>query len=186
LREGLDAFRAEAEAAMARRLAQTGGAGRVVIADGPLSLREPLDLVGLIKSHRRSYLDPGLEPVIRALAAGERTPLFAFGVIRPRYSWYLRLADHAAPLGQHPWAGIVRLEASASLSLARAVRLADITAAHLPRFASQAFWDPRAPQNLVPVATLERRLWHLLGDRDLVLRAIRSALRSGRAGEPVA
>ena len=44
------------------------------------------------------------------------------------------------------------------------------------RFASKPFWDTRSPQNLVPIATLERRLWHLQGDRQLVLRRIRSAV----------
>jgi hypothetical protein len=65
---------------------------------------------------------------------------------------------------------------SASLPLHRAVELADLTALHLPRFASKPFWDSRSPQNLVPIATLERRLWHLQGDRQLVLRRIRSAV----------
>ena len=36
--------------------------------------------------------------------------------------------------------------------------------------------DPRAPQNLVPIAALERELRHLMGDRGLVYRAIRSAV----------
>jgi hypothetical protein len=107
--------------------------------------------------------------------------VFAFGVIRPRYSWYLRLAE--CP-GQHPWAGIARCEVTAAVSLGRAAELADLTARHLPRFASKAFWDARAPQNLVPVAGLERRLWHLLGDRELVYRRLRSALAGERANRP--
>ena len=83
--------------------------------------------------------------------------------------------EYASP-GGHPWAGVARCEVSASLPLPRAVELADLTAAHLPRFASKPFWDSRSPQNLVPIAALERRLWHLQGDRQIVLRRIRSAV----------
>jgi hypothetical protein len=58
-----------------------------------------------------------------------------------------------------------------------AVELADASAGILPRFASLPHWDPRAPQNLVPIAGLEKRLRHLLGDRVLVNRMIRDAAR---------
>lgn len=167
---GLQDVRTSAEDELAVRMAR---AGYLVIADGPARVREPLPVVGVIKSHHKAYLDPDLEPVVRALGAGQRTPVFLFGIIRPRYSWYVRLAGDA---GQHPWAAIVRCEVTAALSISRALELADLVAHHLPRFASKPFWDSRAPQNLVPIATLERRLWHLLGDRDIVYRRIRSAL----------
>lgn len=174
LHRGLEALRAASEAEMARRLAR---GGRLVVADGPLRVLEPLPVVGFIKSHHKAYLPPDLEPHVRALGVGQRTPVFSFGVIRPRYSWYVRLAEAS---GGHPWAAIARCEVSATVSLARAVEIADTATRHLPRFASKPFWDARAPQNLVPIAALERRLWHLLGDRQLVFRKIRSALaRSG-------
>lgn len=170
LRRGLEALRAEIEAGMARDLARRDS---LVIADGALGVLEPLPVVGFIKSHHRAYLSPALEPVVRELGAGQRTPIFGFGVIRPRYSWYLRLADRAEG---HPWAGVARCEVSAALPISRAVQIADITSRHLPRFASKPFWDARAPQNLVPIAALERRLWHLLGSQELVYRKVRSAL----------
>jgi hypothetical protein len=177
LRGGLESLRAGVEADMARRLARDG---RLVIADGALGVLEPLDVVGFIKSHQKAYLTPDLEPVVRALGAGQRTPVFSFGVIRPRYSWYVRLAEAQS---QHPWAAIARCEVSASLSLERAVELADLLTVNLPHFASKPFWDSRAPQNLVPIASLERRLWHLLGDREMVYRKIRSALARAEAAE---
>jgi hypothetical protein len=167
---GLQEVRSSAEDELAARLAREGW---LVIADGPARVREPLPVIGMIKSHHKAYLGPELEPVVRALVSGERTPVFLFGIIRPRYSWYLRLADDG---GEHPWAGVVRCEVTAALSMGRAFELADLAALHLPRFASRPFWDSRAPQNLVPIATLERRLWHLLGDREIVYRRIRSAL----------
>lgn len=173
LGDGLNAFRAEQEDALAQQIAREGW---LVIADGPARVRDDLPVLGVIKSHQKAYLEPRYEAVVRELRAGQRTPVFQFGVvrpIRPRYSWYVRLAF--AEDG-HPWAGIIRCEVSTWVGQAKAIELADITARHLPRFASKAFWDPRAPQNLVPIASLERKLRHMLGDRDLVYRRIRSAL----------
>ncbi|MEO7804520.1 MAG: hypothetical protein ABIS18_09280 [Actinomycetota bacterium] len=170
LRQGLESLRATLEVELAQDLARQG---LLVIADGPLGVLDPLDVVGFIKSHQKAYLTPDLEPVVRALRAGERTPLFQFGVIRPRYSWYLRLEEGEQ---QHPWAAVARCEVSSTVGLDRAMQLADLVTHHLPRFASKGFWDTRAPQNLVPIATLERHLWRLLGDRELVYRKIRSAL----------
>ncbi|HLF69714.1 MAG TPA: hypothetical protein VI541_02025 [Actinomycetota bacterium] len=173
LRMGIENLRSEHEDEMARRLA---GEGYLVIADGPARIREKLEVVGFIKSHQKTYLNPDLDQVVADLPAGGRTPLFHFGAIRPRYSWYQRLAPRG---DQHPWAAIARCEVTAALSLKKAVALADLLTFHLPRFGSKAHWDTRAPQNLIPIAQLERRLRHLLGDRELVYRKIRSALAGG-------
>lgn len=166
----LQKARANLEEDLSRNLAR---GGYLVIADGPLQVREPLDLVGYIKSHQKTYLAPPQEAVALGLEAGQRTPIFQFGRIRPRYSWYTRIAGSA---NQHPWAAITRCEVSSTVGLQRAVGLADEVTHHLPRFASKAFWDTRAPQNLVPIASLERKLWNLLGNRELVLRRIRSGV----------
>lgn len=168
IRGELEHLREEKEAALAARLA---GEGWVVIADGRLRWLEPMSIVGYIKSHHRHYLSEELEKIVPQLAAGERTPLF--GLASGHLSWYLCLARRA---GSHPWAGVVRCEVSAGLGVDRALELAELTAGQLPRFASAPFWDSRSPQNLVPIATLERRLWHLMGDRELVLRRIRAAV----------
>ena len=60
-------------------------------------------------------------------------------------------------------------------SLVSARRIADLTAATMCRYASAAHKDPRAPQNLYPVGQLERKLHHLLGDRELLYRSLRVA-----------
>jgi hypothetical protein len=174
LRAGLQKARENLEEDLGRDLARQG---LLVVADGPMRVREPLDLVGYIKSHQKTYLRSDHEPVAIGLRTGERTPVFEFGMAspRPRYSWYTRIA--AAP-GQHPWAAVARCEVSATVGLDRAIGLADEVSWHLPRFASKAFWDTRAPQNLVPIASLERKLWSLLGDRELILRRIRSGVRA--------
>lgn len=163
-----DAMR-RAEAVLAEDLA---GSGYFVVADGPLYDYTTSDKMGYIKSHRRSYLPDGA--IVGLLPAGHRTPLFTIGEGRfRRYSWYLRLADRA---DSHSWAGIVRCEASASLDKQSVVRIADRSAAVLPTVGSEPHIEPRAPQNLVPIAALERDLRHRLGDAGLCLRALRSAV----------
>ena len=61
------------------------------------------------------------------------------------------------------------------------IRLADLSAVTLPRFASTPYKDPRAPQNLTPIAGLERRLRGMLGDQRLLLRALTTAAATTRA-----
>ena len=146
--------------------------GCFVVADGPLNDLSPQTTVGHVKSHRVTYLPPERNSVVAALRTGERTPMFSISQFQ-RYSWYLRLAEIA---GGHSWSGVVRCEASGQLPLDEVRTMADRTAAVLPLVASEAHLDPRAPQNLVPVAALERELKHLLGDRGLVFRAIRQAV----------
>ncbi|MEX2587532.1 MAG: hypothetical protein WD602_06005 [Actinomycetota bacterium] len=170
LRADLQRAREELEVTLARELASDG---LLVLADGPLRLRESLEVIGYIKSHQKTYLGADQQAVAMGLGAGQRTPIFQFGRVRPRFSWYLRLAELA---DRHPWAAIARCEVSTTVGVDRAVRLADLVTQHLPRFASKSFWDTRAPQNLVPIATLERRLWRLLGDRELVMRRINRAV----------
>lgn len=149
--------------------------GHLVFADGPLAKMDPgkRRVIGLIKSHSKRYLRSPEEDVLALLGCGERTPLFSFGEKRPRYSWYVRLCERDA--GGHGWQGLVRCEVPAALSVKQAAELADASTALLPRYASKPFWDKRAPQNLVPIAALEKRLRHLLGEPALVYRLIRSA-----------
>ncbi len=177
-----EAMRAR-EAALALELA----GDHLVFIDGPLAVMRPgpQAVVGFIKSHHVRYLNEEDEAILPMLGCGQRTPMFCFGEPRPRYAWYLRLCD--LPQGQHGWHGLIRCEAPAALPLPEVVALADASAALLPAFASAPYWDPRVPQNLVPVAGLEKRLRHLLGDRELIYRMIRSAAkRVSEQGDAVA
>ncbi|MDP2622519.1 MAG: hypothetical protein Q8Q29_01835 [Actinomycetota bacterium] len=159
----------KAEADLAEDLA---GSGYFVVADGPLYDYTASDKMGYVKSHRRSYLPDG--SIVGRLPKAHRTPLFAIGEGRfRRYSWYVRLSDRA---DGHSWVGVVRCEASAALDRQSVVRIADRSAAVLPLVGSEPHIEPRAPQNLVPIAALERDLRHRLGDAGLVLRALRSAV----------
>ena len=164
----------KAEAVLSEELAQ---AGQFVIADGPINDLSATEKVGYIKTHRAPYLSQARSPIIGRLETGQRTPLFLIGAsgAYPRYSWYLRLARL---LGGHSWSGIVRGEVSSHLTIEDARCIADRTTAILPKVASEAHVDPRAPQNLVPIAALERELRHRLGDPGFVVRALRSAVAS--------
>jgi hypothetical protein len=171
---GLQNAMRSAEAALAQRLHESGAA-ELVICDGPLSYFAEGPVVGMIKRQSRSYLDADRTRVLGLLRAGERTPIFKFGAHgRELYSWYLRLTDHRPIEGA--MAGVARLEVAARIGLAGAQELASLAGAVLPRFAAQPGRDPRAPQNLYPVAALESVLRHRLGDAALIRRAIEARL----------
>lgn len=143
----------------------------LLVVDGPLHGRAHIArALGYVKSHRVQYLPAELGRVVNSLESGQRTPVFALDTSWERYSWYLRL-----PGADVPAAGLVRLEASADLPLDDVIALANAASAALPRLASSPYKDPRAPQNLTPIAGLERRLRMLLGDQRLLQRGLRAA-----------
>jgi hypothetical protein len=151
---------------------QHGGATDLIVIDGPLRGRQDIaGAVGYVKTHQVAYLPATLQPVIAALKAGERTPIFRCTTSWSRYSWYLRLPGNAS----HAWWGVIRLEASERLGVSEVVKLANTTAGVLPRFASVPHKDPRAPQNLFPIGGLERELRRRLGDREIITRLLRAA-----------
>ncbi len=148
------------------------GGDDLVVVDGPL--RGPgttARVLGYAKTQQKQYLPAELLPIVGSLTAGERTPVFRIGKNRPRYTWYLRQPGAVAI----PWSGVVRLECSADLTVEAAVDLANLSAVTLPRYASSAIKDPRAPQQLIPIAGLEQRLRRMLGDTKLLQRALVSA-----------
>lgn len=152
--------------------AGAGGDASLVVVDGPLRDRRHVPgVVGYVKTHHVRYLDPGHEETVAALVAGQRTPLFHIDGGFPRWSWYVKLPYAAG----HPWAGVIRGEAPTGLAVDVAAGVADQLTAVLPRFASAPHKDPRAPQNLHPIAGLERALRRRLGDPRLLERALRTA-----------
>jgi hypothetical protein len=165
--------------AVAARASGTGcgphGIEDLLVIDGPLRNRAHLPrTIGLIKTHRAGYLPPALNQVVAALAAGQRTPVFLMGTTWERHAWYLRLPSTPDVPGA-PWAGVVRCEAATDLSRAQLIALANLSQVVLCRYASVAYKDSRAPQNLVPIAGLENTLGHQLGDARVLYRALRDA-----------
>ena len=171
----------KAEADLAAYLA--GETGRIVLVDGPLTLRDPTEcpVVGVVKRHAHQYLDQEHEALVARLGPGERTPVFGLGVPdQPveRYAWYTRLVEWRPPWHDH--AGVVRCEVPAGIGLDRAVEVADRVTAMLPAYAGRPT-DPRTPQNLVPVAGLEGWLRHRMGHSGLIRRAVLTWLYEGAA-----
>jgi hypothetical protein len=172
--------RMRAVEAAVSQAARAHGRDDLLVVDGPLHDRTRLPrTLGYVKTHRTPYLPAQPHRMVGTLAAGQRTPLFGLAGRRPRYSWYLKLPESSGA----PWAGVVRVECSAELAVAEAVALADRSAPVLCRHASSEYKDARAPQNLYPIAGLERELRRRLGDQALLHRAIRAAVRAP-AGEP--
>jgi hypothetical protein len=152
------------------------GDDALIVVDGPLRDRRHVpDAVGLVKTHLKRYLDDAPARVVEALASGERTPVFLVEGVWSRYSWYVRLPGVD---GGGPWAGIVRIEASGDLPAAAVCALAERVSPQLLRFASQPHKEPRAPQNLYPIAGLEKELRRRLGDAAVLYRALRRAAAS--------
>jgi hypothetical protein len=161
----------------ARVSAAAVGPRQLLVLDGPLGARRALPgAVGYVKTHHVTYLPAELRAVVAGLAAGDRTPVFAMGDRFPRHSWYVRLPGEV----EHAWAGVVRCEAAADIAVTDVFELADRVTRLLPRYASGPHKEPRAPQNLYPIAGLERELRRRLGDVRLLQRSLREAARRSR------
>ena len=153
----------EAEARLAAQLEQEW-----VILDGPLSAPLPAG-IGYVKTQARTLLEPEQEQRLSLLQPGQRSSLFRLG---EKQACYVRLAPLRGP--SHPYFALVRLEVFGEAEWARQ-RLHRVAGA-LPAYAGVAHIDPRAPQNLQPIAAMEKDLRRRLGDAGLALRAVRAAV----------
>ena len=144
----------------------------LIVLDGLLWGRESVaNAVGYVKTQKVAYLPAELGAVVDALQPGQRTPLFLITTSWTRFSWYVKLPGAHG----HRWAGIVRCEATPDRPATEVAALADLATGTLPRFASAPHKDARAPQNLYPIAGLERELRRRAGDPQLLYRALRAA-----------
>ena len=157
----------DAEADLADELAVDGA---IVVRDGPLNRLYGIsaEVAGLVKSHHQAYLPPDIHRQVPTVLArfGQRTSLFR---LRDEvWGCYLRLP---ATGRVSPWTGIVRVDIPAAGGLERAIDVADRVCAFIPRYSGVRHVDPRAPANLQPIAALETRLRHCLGDPAGAVRA---------------
>jgi hypothetical protein len=168
--EAVQEVRRRAETSLGVRLVDEGH--EMVVVDGRLQWQPTRKtmVIGLIKTIHKRYLEDAQAAVLPRLTPKTRTPIFRIAREHPVYSWYLRLAG-SRPI-DHALAGIVRIETPDFISIEAAVHLADLTACHLPGFASSPVHDARAPQNLYPVGGLEQHLRHNLGDPEWIRRNI--------------
>ena len=162
----------DAEGELAERLCADGWS---TVVDGPLNnvrRTRTLPIVGYVKTHHRRVLDAANWARVPDLAVRQRSSVFAFG--DDLYGCYLRVGDPGR--WASPWGGIVRLEVPAGAGRPAAVDALDAAASWLPRYASAAHRDRRAPVNLTPIAGLEAALRRRAGDARLAVRAIRDAI----------
>ncbi len=145
--------------------------GEMIVFDGPLRGRESAAAVGYVKTQQVQYLPDPQQRVVLNLNVGGRTPIFLIGGRFTRWSWYMRLPGPRS----HGLSGIVRIELAGLGRVEDAAGRADQITATLPRYASAPHKDARAPQNLYPIAGLERDLRHRLGDPMLLERGLRVA-----------
>lgn len=175
----LQAKMLEAEGLLAGRLLPALGQG-LLLCDGPRPfLGADRRVLGYLKTVQVQRLPPPALNVVRALDAGERSPLYLVGAGQTaRFEWYLRLRPPGA--WAHTLAGSVRLQAYAgpdpASQLAWAKSVANWSCHHLPPFATGSHQDPRAPQQLLPVRALESTLRRRLGSAPLLRRRVVSAL----------
>ena len=173
LRERLGFARRKLEDAVGRIAADPSEDGLVVY-DGLLhGTARPLTAVGLAKRAHRVYLPAALQQVQRSLRRGERTPLFATDPQRRKLTCYLALADPLPPAVADPASCTARIEipVGPTTPIVEAARFADRVCATLPAYASEPHMDPRAPQNLLPIRSLEQELRRRLG-RPSVIRPL--------------
>jgi uncharacterized protein len=168
LEAALRTFRANLESQVVRALIVDGC--DLVIVDGRLPPNVDSRVVGLIKTpHILPSIVTKHYGLLSALRAGQRSPVF----VRRRsdrayYSWFVCLRTPAA--FDPALSGLALLEMDAPRR--EALLAAERTTALLPRYASEPYQDPRSPQNLLPVALLERELRHRLGDPELIARLL--------------
>lgn len=173
----------ELRARLAAQGRTTAGDAPLLVCDGPRPYVGPDErVVGYVKTVQQQRLPLAAFRVVRALEAGERSPVYLVGSgPQARFEWYLRLRDPRPWL--HSLAGSVRLQAHAGERphelLAAAKAVADWSAANLGRFATRAHQDPRAPQQLLPVRALEETLRRRLGNPQLLRRRLEVALAAG-------
>lgn len=163
------------------RITATPGEDALTVYDGLLhGTSGPLTAVGLAKRAHRVYLPESLQRVQRTLTRGQRTPLFTTDPQRRRVSFYLALSDPLPPAVADPASCVARIELALAptTTVGQAAAFADRVAATLPDFASEPHVDPRAPQNLLPIRSLEAELRRLLG-RQSILRPLLAAQAAG-------
>ena len=175
------ADRINAKMADIEKLVQVPPSVELIVYDGPLRGRRDPRGVGYTKTMTRRYLPEDLHRMLADLDAGQRTPLFLIGGgddAWTRWSWYMRLPGPRP----HRLACLARCEISAvTVKAADAVERASKATTTLVRYASEPFVEERAPQNLYPIAALERELRLYLGDEHLLKMALLASSQTDAA-----
>lgn len=147
----------------------------LIICDGTLSNKlRNTPCVGYVKTIKKLFISKESAQILNELKRGQRTPLIKVHYQErqeekekvDKYTWYVKLTDGEG-IG-----GLARLEVFSSVGLKRAIEMANLTAGILPKFVSSPYQDDRAPQNLLPIKSLENFLRKHLGSYSIIRRAI--------------
>ena len=140
----------------------------LLIKDGRLTrtLTYTTPPIGLIKDIQKLYIPEDRRKIFGELKPAMRTPLFLIHGEEgfDRFSWFVMLGKGEGSTG------MVRLEVDAGIGVERASEIASLSAGLLPLYGSDPLRDSRAPQNLLPIGWLEKRLRSLIGDSRLIKR----------------
>ncbi|MGC8852779.1 MAG: DNA double-strand break repair nuclease NurA [Hydrogenobacter sp.] len=168
----------ELEVSVARNVAMGTGYS-LLICDGTLSNKlKGTHCVGYIKTIKKLFMRKEDAYLLNHLKRGQRTPIIKVHYQREqeetekveKYTWYVKLTDGEG-IGS-----LVRLEVFEKIGLDNAKRIADMTAGVLPKLISSVFQDRRAPQNLLPIKSLENFLRKHLGSYSIVRRQIQKLI----------
>lgn len=158
--------------------------GGLVIVDGQIfpgerPYEEPERIVGYTKTQAATYLGPEEQALVHNLKPHQRTPIFSipgYALRRPLdvFSWYVRLPlEPSVPF--YSGAALLRVETPTPEPV-DAIRVANLSVSLFCQMASSPARDPRAPQNLIPIAGLEQWLGRHMGQGEVVRRRIVQAL----------
>lgn len=170
----------ELEVSVARKVAKDGKP-YLLICDGTLSGKlRGTQCVGYIKTIKKLFMRKEDAHLLSHLKRGQRTPIIKVHYQRAqedkerveKYTWYVKLTD------EEGMGSLARLEVFEKVSMETVKRIADITAGILPMLVSSVFQDRRAPQNLLPIKSLENFLRRHLGSYSLVRRQIEKLIHA--------
>jgi hypothetical protein len=177
LMENLTALMSQSERKLADHLAKSY---KLVFLDGPIvqPSKTKDNIVGYIKGLQRYYISTKKQLLLPQLKSGERTPIFRItSEYGNKLSWFLCIKKFDENFFDFT-AGLMRIEVTENprnkKMSQQAISYADFTTAIFPSLASERFRDPRSPHNLTPVGELEKRIKHLIGDKEIIDRGIRS------------
>ncbi len=133
-----------------------------IIWDGslPITFRGLQDkhVFGLIKSHRKYFMDDKNLELTYNIKTFQRTPIIHYtsqDTDKFYYTWYTTLNSNIT--------GLVRIEILADMDIQDASKMANDISCYLRFFASDPIYEERAPQNLAPISALETYLRAYIG-----------------------
>lgn len=178
LQEMIAELRSSLERAVAEEMLEAYPDALLVV-DGqlPRQLRSNTRVIGWIKSTRQFPGGLNWLPTLAGLTRGQYSSAYPPLFTDAGHEWFVALHDPAP--GQHATAHLARFQLGPG-SPAAVAAAQEWSSYWAPRYASAAYASDRAPQQPRPVEALEHELRRYLGSRQLLLRALLHAQRTGQ------